>query len=536
MPQLDLECFEGPVGERASIYTDAGVINPTTPDLAIGGIGLWIPGGDIEDLRGAAIWDYANFEQLEDGVLGWAAYGGQSMSSTRGECIAIALGILLDGPHTIGADSAGAVYRAGKLLRRRGTTRAVDTGVAKDADAVAAIGTYLEQRGWRGVGVRKVKGHADERDIEAGETTYEDMKGNNMADEGARRGQRIWDPRVRDLVEKLADRHSRYCQFMKKFQTVMVAAALRSAAAHAGRDPEAAPGERGRRRARLEPAPATSLAYPALEESQELRCRQDGAAAGLPPAQQRVLAAITSCRWRPAQQREGLTLLELLAFLEVRGCAPPGAAGPLARRESLATRLRALGVALKELSTKAIVEEQASWLLTHGQQSRRLASLGLLPAFTVMQALPAWEQPHRDRVRDLLLRLHPSWKPAWAEMMREGVLVIQPHELNIQGVPPWADGGRAAEEPGRASAGGAPLPPYAIGCPRSCGGTCVVPTRPVPTRGAWPVVRCPRCGARARCAGCTHLDCGATVAACRCGGDGPARRADIRDFFARGVG
>ena len=68
--------------------------------------------------------------------------------------------------------------------------------------------------------ITKVKGHADQEDIEAGRSTHEHMEGNKKADECATKGlQAIGATKT---LKWIADRHEAYVQFMHRVQGMIV--------------------------------------------------------------------------------------------------------------------------------------------------------------------------------------------------------------------------------------------------------------------------------------------------------------------------
>ena len=132
--------------------------------------------------------------EYNQGQLLWGQLAGAGISSTRTEAFGFLAGLTCPGPIHAGIDNAGVVKRAKALLKaRRRNAHVRHWALQDDGDVWQAIDQGVQSKGLAAVAVSKVKGHATINEVHQGLVTAAQRDGNNAADTGADKGQRMQD-------------------------------------------------------------------------------------------------------------------------------------------------------------------------------------------------------------------------------------------------------------------------------------------------------------------------------------------------------
>ena len=214
------------------IFGDGSFTTPAKWWAAIGGMGIWIPdwNADGEDLP--------QRRERNDS----APSIGQTGSSTRMELAAWILVLCKPVRSRYATDSKSMLDKAIYLLKQAETVEEKQRkgekvnasnpfkkawGLQKDGDMWEIAWKAILRRGARNQQIRKVKGHATNDDVEKGKSTREDQYGNDKADKNADVGvEMVYGGGFAKLGQWLANRHSRYVNFMRRIQKMIAAVTL----------------------------------------------------------------------------------------------------------------------------------------------------------------------------------------------------------------------------------------------------------------------------------------------------------------------
>eukprot|EP00969_Alexandrium_andersonii_P226403 9997711-Alexandrium_andersonii.AAC.1 len=144
----------------------------------------------------------------------------------------------------------------------------------------------------------------------------------------------------------------------------------------------------------------------------------------------------------------------------------------------------------------------------------RLHQLAFSTAMSVTSMLPAWTDERALNVAAAVLKLRPSLPSDFRARLQQGVLVLQPVTLNLQGCPPWR-----RDEPVSALGGPVPEPAAActVVCPRCKVGILALAVRPTAgMKGSYPKAHCKTCARSVRVGMGTCTACRQELRACRC--------------------
>ena len=196
------QCFATPhkclvkAAPNINVYTDGSWLNPLKQYLGLGGAGVWWPNRCIHDSPSnpiayrnrisSAECDLAHYRQQEGGLQLFTKIGGFGGNSTRTEVAAGIIAICANGPVHIGSDSRAFVDKANSLLellvvgKDPGDKR--PRALANDGDLWAHFCCAVKAKSPGSIRISWVKGHADQKHIDAGLTTATDLVGNHKAD------------------------------------------------------------------------------------------------------------------------------------------------------------------------------------------------------------------------------------------------------------------------------------------------------------------------------------------------------------------
>ena len=159
----------------------------------------------------------------------YGAVIGQKGSSARSELAGWIFNLTLPYRHQYATDSAALIAKANKIIAAAEAPAPCRPfkkawRLQRDGDLWTLAWDAVYTRGTGNHSLRKVKGHADQEDIEQSRSNRFDKTGNDqsdtLADEGvaSHNGQGL----VR-LAAWLANRHTRYCSFVKRIHKIIVA-------------------------------------------------------------------------------------------------------------------------------------------------------------------------------------------------------------------------------------------------------------------------------------------------------------------------
>ena len=223
--------------ETPNVYTDGSWLHGTKQFLGIGGAGVWWPKRVINK-DSANVQNYkpisdgeermVYYEQDLEGLSCYSNIGGYSGSSTRTELAAGILAILAHGPIHIASDNQGFVNKTIALRKRINdqNDHKINWGVQKDGDLWEIFHRAIKAKGTRAVRIKWVKGHADDKHVEQGLCTREDVIGNDIADKHADKGALVFGKDVHEVAKCMHERHDSYLSFMRKVGIHIVEAYL----------------------------------------------------------------------------------------------------------------------------------------------------------------------------------------------------------------------------------------------------------------------------------------------------------------------
>ena len=134
-------------------FPDGSVGNPGCKWAAYAGMGVWLPGRDLEVAPlGDDEFQFSLHEQTPDGVMKWAALRGRAQDSTRAELAALLMALTSPGTTHIGQDNDTAVGALLKILRELHDVREKPLGLVPNGDIIEALRGIVSCKGSKPVG------------------------------------------------------------------------------------------------------------------------------------------------------------------------------------------------------------------------------------------------------------------------------------------------------------------------------------------------------------------------------------------------
>jgi hypothetical protein len=228
MPQ---PCTDRPP-EKVNVYSDGSLKNPHSQMWALGGLGIWWPGRQLEEKP--LSWAEKEFShpcvcpawldrQPQDGTMLVGALTGQRCSSTRTELAAGILAIHAPGAVHQGTDSMAYTVRARRILQGEDLTKRKPWSIQRDGDLWEVFEASANAKGRESIVITKVKAHATDAMVREGITTQEHMMGNEKADIAADISISLHGKDVTEIAQFYSKRHMEYGVFMLKMRTMMLA-------------------------------------------------------------------------------------------------------------------------------------------------------------------------------------------------------------------------------------------------------------------------------------------------------------------------
>eukprot|EP00969_Alexandrium_andersonii_P192178 8488297-Alexandrium_andersonii.AAC.1 len=106
-----MRAVEGQPPEAPNAYMDGSVSEPSRPERALGGVGVWAPQAS-EDAVLPAFHDFYQPVAYSGGFGMFGALGGGRMSSTRAETAACLMACYIEQPLHLAVDNANVYRRA----------------------------------------------------------------------------------------------------------------------------------------------------------------------------------------------------------------------------------------------------------------------------------------------------------------------------------------------------------------------------------------------------------------------------------------
>jgi ribonuclease HI len=210
-------CNEIPPPEP-NVYSDGGVINPTSRAWAAGSFGVFWPNRALSLCSLNSVErDFAKHKEDPEGLCLWGNLHTPACSSTRAELVAAILAIAADGPIHLASDSKACISKARFYAQRIKHKHPQPCWAnVTDGDLWAILWQVLADKSPSSVCFRKVKGHSTQEHVALGVISARDRDGNAKADELATLAQSTCDQMVGQLSTFFAERHKAYTQLVIK--------------------------------------------------------------------------------------------------------------------------------------------------------------------------------------------------------------------------------------------------------------------------------------------------------------------------------
>ena len=191
------------VPDSPNVWTDGSLVLDKVAGISSSGAGFYAHQSDRN-------WSARTWGQVDclhpvgdsPSCRGFCSVPGPLQSVQRAEMWGVILALQSSGALHLGVDNLGVVRHVGQLID--GHTTSVPFELLKDGDLLLLIDRMIRRRGTDTVRISKVKGHADEIMVRAGQVRDIDRLGNNAADEAADFGRRRVNHAVIDARRNLS--------------------------------------------------------------------------------------------------------------------------------------------------------------------------------------------------------------------------------------------------------------------------------------------------------------------------------------------
>ncbi len=213
--------------EEINVYTDGSWIFPLKQFLGLGGAGIWWPARNLVDVPlSTAEEELAHGDCNAEGVRLFTSIGGFGGSSTRTELAAGVIAISSQGPVRLGTDSEAFRSNAVGIIEsiKRSDRRKAQWKTTSDGDLWEHFFKAVAAKGAHSVRITKVKGHATEEQVAAGEVRSQGKSGNDAADAVADLGVKVHGEDLIKLGGLCRGRRKRYTRLVGNIQQHIVEA------------------------------------------------------------------------------------------------------------------------------------------------------------------------------------------------------------------------------------------------------------------------------------------------------------------------
>ena len=213
---LPTNCTDLPP-EQPNVYTDGSLINPTESHFCLGGAGVWHPQRQLDNTGASeAEANLATLEQEASGLKLFTQMCGYGGSSTRMEIAGAIIGIAANGATHLGTDSSSFMRKALTLHQHinQHTLPKRPWPIQRDGDMWHMYFQHAAAKSVSAIAISKVKGHATDDMVEAGQVRAADKLGNDKADEAADEGVTLFGAPMVRLSKNYTKRHIAYSQLV----------------------------------------------------------------------------------------------------------------------------------------------------------------------------------------------------------------------------------------------------------------------------------------------------------------------------------
>ena len=486
----------GPLPEEPNCYTDGSVFRPTSADWARGGAGLFLS----PSLRHSFQCQGSHFAEFISEDLGpcgstHAPLFGTLVNSTRTEVLALGIALTVPRPLRIASDSKAVVLGFARVLSGLASPESQWGGQhiprhlieRANCDLWHIISQLLRQRGPDTATVVKVKAHCDSSHIDKGIISKTDLEGNAMADQAAgkaSRGQyKALLPHVSGMIVRQAALDRIVAAVISMQVGVMLEASRRLGVF------KKVMAKKGAVFVSVSlptlPPPAHSVA---LRRHRALGPQIWGAGGSW---QHALRAFVLEREWRQAPQGlfhpcPWLLLLHIFQLSTGSIVVPDSALrrgafrGPCQVKAIVDAFRRAFCCILSE----HVHPNDALMFMSCASGQHALMSLAITGFVPGVRMWPCVDTGLLDRAARVLLRMHKRLPPDWEERLGAGTLLLPKAQLLTRVAPWWRSVSQVpAPGVGASPPGTAPFP---ILCPRQCGATILLPSRPQAVGTRWP--------------------------------------------------
>eukprot|EP00969_Alexandrium_andersonii_P172161 7610251-Alexandrium_andersonii.AAC.1 len=197
--EQDLPSTQRAQGRAPSVpncFTDGGLGDPRATDVAVGGVGVWLPSAtymremDVHEgvcsedppQMAESMHDFYHDRREGQSLAMWSCVTGVRPSTARVEAVAVLLALFCKQPLLIASGNATVVRVMSRVLSGQHDEQRFPWGLAPNGDVWSAIQKAVSERGASSVAIKKTKGHAQDVHIGAGLSTPWERKGNDHAD------------------------------------------------------------------------------------------------------------------------------------------------------------------------------------------------------------------------------------------------------------------------------------------------------------------------------------------------------------------
>ncbi len=202
--------------DTINVYSDGSLKYGAKPVWALGAAGLWWPKRTGRHISVAEC-EISHWEPGPDGLRMYTALPGFGGSFTRTELAAGILALAADDAVHIGTDSQSFLHKALYVLQfcKEGRAPKRPWGTHKDGDLWRVFHEFAKQRGHASIRLSKVQGRATQKQVDEGKVKNEDRRGNDEADETAKKGNKMHGEGLVKVAGWMFERHRRYTAFIK---------------------------------------------------------------------------------------------------------------------------------------------------------------------------------------------------------------------------------------------------------------------------------------------------------------------------------